>query len=118
MVLKNLGTLNGSWRLLFQISLVLLPIGVVVGVTFAVGVNNRFGEHDRQIVSIKSSRWSREDAMLHGATVAKEFADVWHELGEIKVQIAKLPKETPPKWFIERFDRLEVEFQRLKNAIR
>lgn len=35
---------------------------------------------------------------------ARDGLDVWKEIGELKRQI---PSESPPKWFIERVDRLE-----------
>lgn len=32
---------------------------------------------------------------------------VWKEIAEIKTQIASMPKEVPPQWFVQRVDRLE-----------
>jgi cell division protein FtsB len=53
---------------------------------------------------------------------AQDGAAVYRELASLREEMAKIPRETPPKWFLERVDRLETtlgaRITRLEEEVR
>jgi len=62
---------------------------------------------DKRVVAIEASRFTAEDGLA-----------VWKGINECKAQIAKLPTEVPPKWFIDRVDKLEKKIDALAAEVR
>jgi len=51
---------------------------------------------DRRVNTIESNRFTVADGL-----------ELWKEIGSIKSEIATLPREVPPKWFVDRVEKLE-----------
>jgi Na+/H+ antiporter NhaB len=54
----------------------------------------------------ESNRFTSEDGLK-----------VWREIAAIREQIAGLPREVPPKWFVERVDRIEARQAQILDEI-
>lgn len=73
------------------------PIGWLVG---------QVHDLDTRVVVIENTRFTNEDG--------KRIEDRITALVE---RVAMLPKETPPAWFKERVDRLEVLLEQLRESV-
>lgn len=60
----------------------------------------------KDLAEIKGNRFTSSDGLA-----------VWKEIAQIREQIAKLPNEFPPKWFIERLDKLEQSMDRRLSSL-
>lgn len=52
---------------------------------------------ETQVVATSSNRFTSTDGL-----------EVWKEISNIRSVVASMPKETPPKWFIDRVDKMEL----------
>jgi hypothetical protein len=55
---------------------------------------------------VSANRFTSEDGLR-----------VWREIASIRESIAALPKEVPPKWFVERVDRIEQRQTQILDEI-
>jgi lipopolysaccharide biosynthesis protein len=63
----------------------------------------------------QEKRAAAVDASRFTATDGKE---VWREIAAIREQIAKMPNELPPKWFVQRVDSLDTQLQRNGDTLK
>ena len=90
---------NGWSRWQEWITRSLLAGLVVVGfwqVRVVVGLSN-------EVAGIKASALTAEDGRA-----------IWSEISALRESVAAMPRERPPKWFVDRVDRLERRFDRLE----
>ncbi|RMH25687.1 MAG: hypothetical protein D6692_10475 [Planctomycetota bacterium] len=62
---------------------------------------------DRRLTVVETSQWT--------STRAVELAQ---EVATLKAELAALPKQNPPQWFVDRVDRLEASIDRQLGALR
>lgn len=68
------------------------------------GMKDDISENSEKLTVISSNRFTSQDGL-----------EVWKAIGELK---SALPGEVPPKWFIERVDRIEMQLLDLQNQVR
>jgi len=79
-------------------------LAVVVALTG--WVVNRVVEMERRISIIESSRFRVADGL-----------ELWREIGQVREAIAMLPKEVPPKWFIEQFNSMRTSINEVRIQV-
>lgn len=99
---KAVGELNGRWAWIFKLALVLVPItatatGAVIGVTY----NNA-----NRLTAIEANRFTAADGL-----------EVWKEIAKIREEMATIPRENPPAWFVARMDCLETQIRDLSKVV-
>ena len=57
---------------------------------------NTVSDLNTRLAKVEGSRFTSSDGL-----------DVWKEIGRINERVAKLPKEVPPKWLLERMDKID-----------
>ena len=74
-------------------------------------------QHESRLAAIEANRYTAKDA--HDAQVrsAQEVQAVWKEIASIRENLAKMPKEVPPQWFLDRVDGIEREIRELRSLI-
>lgn len=86
-------------------------MGLLITLCMAIGgyIINELGALHTKVHSIdvavsemKGNRFTNGDGL-----------SIWKEIAELKTRIATIPTEAPPKWFLERVDRMEENQQRL-----
>jgi len=88
----------GSWgRMVANIVITLAATGALAT---AKGTLDKLSELDNRLSVIEATRFSKADAL-----------ELWHAIADDKREMATMPKETPPKWFEERVNRLESELK-------
>jgi hypothetical protein len=73
-------------------------------------IATKLGDIDKRLAVIENNRFTSGD----GLTLAGQFYD---ELKSLRGEIAKLPKEAPPKWLIERMDRFDVRLDAIDGRL-
>lgn len=58
------------------------------------------------VAGIKASRFTAADGL-----------EIWKAINDVKTQIAEIPKEIPPRWFIERIEKLEQGQDAIKSTV-
>jgi ubiquinone biosynthesis protein UbiJ len=92
-----------TWRVLDVVMGLLLTV-----VTGLVGWNLKMTvAHGQIIASIQGNRFTSE----HGL-------EVWREIARIREQLAMMPREVPPKWFIEDVKELKNTINSIDNRLR
>ena len=94
-----------AWDIALRIAMpvILLAGGGVIGLLLNV---------DRRVVAIESSRFTKEDGRIVVEQMQKQFTTIMVELRGLG---AAMPKEIPPKWFLEKVDHLEDRIQVLED---
>lgn len=49
-----------------------------------------------RVSAIEGNRFTSSDGLA-----------VWQEIGKVRAEIASIPRESPPGWFVQRFDKME-----------
>lgn len=61
---------------------------------------------ETQVVATSSNRFTSSDGL-----------EVWKEISNMRTLLAAIPKETPPKWFIDRVDKMEQTINHRIDAL-
>jgi hypothetical protein len=71
---------------------------------------------DRMISETAAMReWKAETA--GNRFTASDGAAVWREIAAIRENIAKMPTEIPPKWFVERVDKIDCRLEKIEIRV-
>ena len=62
--------------------------------------------HGEQLAAIAASRFDSSDGL-----------EVWKEIAALRQDIAVLPREVPPKWFVEKVDKLELALEKISAKL-
>jgi hypothetical protein len=68
----------------------------------AAGVAGAALSNTTRLARIEADRFTSEDGLR-----------VWQEIADIREDMARLPTEAPPVWFVSRIDRIDLEIRRL-----
>lgn len=77
--------------------LVLLTVGYVYG---------RIADHETRLVTIEASRFTM--------AMGQELRD---KISGVELQIGRLELREPPRWFVERVDKIEAHLLRVDDSI-
>ena len=94
---------DSTW---IKILIALIPIGILsnLGYTSWAAVNSV--DNSKRISVIEGNRFTAADGL-----------DIWKEIGKIKEILAQMPKEVPPKWFLDRFNVLEQKVDKIQEDL-
>lgn len=79
-----------------------------------------------QIVILGLSTWvltsmidvrERLTAIESNRFTSRDGVEVWKEIARIREEMATLPRETPPPWFLEEFRALEYKVDQLQESL-
>lgn len=125
---RKIGDLNGPWAALLRFSLVMSPIIVTTLLTWGTWLTSKAFGHDAELAKMVDSRFTtangKELELAIGSKltaadtkIATELARMWQQIADNRAAIAKLPIESPPKWFVDRMDRIEANQGRVQDQI-
>lgn len=113
MTSEKIGEINGTFAKLFKLGQVLGPVVtavLVAGIGWIInqtdGIKTEIGLLKTKIAVIESR--------IH---LPEEDVGQWRAIADIREKIAKLPDEYPPKWFLDRVDRIENNLDRLAEQM-
>jgi hypothetical protein len=71
---------------------------------------------DRLVTEAGALReWKAETA--GNRFTAGDGAAVWREIAAIRESIAKMPTEVPPRWFVERVDKIDARLGKIEEKV-
>ena len=82
------------------VTVALLTLSMFVLAGMSAGIEN----NKEKLSTIVGNRFTSQDGL-----------EVWKAIGELK---AVIPNEVPPKWFIDRVDKLEGQLTELQEQVR
>jgi hypothetical protein len=87
------------WIVRIMAGLAITIVGIVCRAVMLEAQEHSKGIHELRVwqARTEANRFTNEDGLK-----------VWREIAAIREQIAGLPREVPPKWFVERVDRIEA----------
>jgi hypothetical protein len=94
-------------------ALVVNQIELTATVKQLANFNIRITDNEKKIGSIRANRFTS----FEGKEMMSEISAVWKEIAHIKEQVAGIPKETPPAWFLERVNKLEDSVEKLSDSL-
>lgn len=110
---RKVGELNGKWALLFKVSLGMFPVLTTIGLTGGSWIVGELREMRKDLVANRESV-VRIEASRFTAADGKE---VWKSIADIRTEMAKFPADIPPKWFVDRVDRIEKNLDRTTDGL-
>ena len=72
----------------------------------AAGVAGAALSNTTRLAAIEANRFTADDGLA-----------VWQEIADIREDMARMPTEVPPAWFIQRVDRIDDEIQRIHDRL-
>jgi hypothetical protein len=69
-------------------------------------VNNSVANIDKRLAIVENNRFTANDGLM-----------VWKDIANLRETMARLPVEYPPKWFVDRVERLESLQVRTENKV-
>ena len=94
-----------GWDIALRIGMPLLILAVSACVGLLLSV-------DRRVIAIESSRFTSAEGQALGEEMQKQFTTILVELRGIQ---SSMPKENPPKWFVDRVETLEDRVKSLEE---
>jgi hypothetical protein len=92
-----------------------LQILLTVLLTFSTAVSGYLAtsilNNKNRIITIEADQFTVADSRA----IWVEFALVRAEMGTLREDVARLPLDTPPEWFIKRIDRIETRLDRMEG---
>jgi hypothetical protein len=88
---------NGQVILNLVLSAALTLLGSV-----QIWMMNSIVDHGERLAAIQANRFRAEDGLL-----------VWKEIAAIRQDLATVPRENPPQWFVDRVNKLESKLDDL-----
>jgi len=110
---RGLGTLNGKWESLFKFTMVVGPMLVTVGIAAQAWILNQLQELNSGVARV-SERISVVEANRFSSA---EGLKVWEAINSIRVDMSKVPLESPPKWVSDKLRNMEDEMKTLTTQI-
>lgn len=95
-------------------------LGMVLAGSFAMSTHaiRELGELDRRISVIEGNRFDVTD----GSEVWREISALRNEMhardSQISERLAMFPQEVPPRWFLGRVEKIEVQLEQLSDLVR
>ena len=93
---KTIGELQGGWSILFRLGVAVLPVMLAANLGFTGWQAKAVADNTTKIAAIQASQFDVKDALA-----------LWRELAAVREQVASLPLNEPPAWFIDRVGRIE-----------
>ena len=90
------GNSSGDKAMWIKILEVCLGVLMTINVGLTSWALSNIQQLNVEVATIKANRFTSGDGL-----------EVWKSIAGVKEQIASMPKETPPKWFIDRVDQME-----------
>jgi len=94
-------------------ALVVNQIELTATVKQLANYNIRITDNEKKIGAVQANRFTS----FEGKEMMSEISAVWKEIAHIKGQVAGIPKETPPAWFLERVNKLEDSVKELSGSV-
>ena len=94
-----------AWDYILRIGMPLMVLGLSASVGLLLSV-------DRRVIAIESSRFTSAEGRQLGEEMQKQFTTNLVELRGIQ---GSMPKEIPPKWFLDKVDALEKRVDNLEH---
>lgn len=91
-----------AWRIVDTVIALLLTVALALGAWQA----RTTISHGQQLAGIEANRFTAGDGL-----------DVWKEISSIRTEIATLPREVPPNWFLQRVDRIETRLDAIDGRL-
>lgn len=85
-----------AMALWMKAAIALAPILLSGNIAFMGWLTQKITAMDGRVTVLEVSSVTNKDALA-----------TWTAIAEIKQDVARMPNEMPPKWFVERVDRLE-----------
>ena len=98
-------TVNRAWDYALRIGMPLIVLGLSAVVTLMLSLQGR-------VIAIESSRFTSADGQALSEEMHIQTTTILVELRGIQ---ASMPKEIPPKWFVDRVDALEKRVLKLEE---
>lgn len=99
---RGIGSLNGKWEWLFKVCLGLGAVAIPAGMAAQGWIINAINDLNIKQAIMEGNRFSSADGVK-----------VWEAVAGIREKMAGLPEEYPPKWFVNRVDRIEENLDKL-----
>ena len=115
---NRLGDMNGGWQILFKVALAMFPVCITVSAGYAVGVNRDLSRHESKLAAMEASGFTMVDGNRLCERIVADNTDIWRSIADLKITVAKIPSESPPKWFVDRMNKLEAKVDAIEAKVK
>jgi len=116
----KVGELNGRWALLLKVCglmvAVLVPL-LSINSTLQSHQLSRLEAGQDNIQATANANSVSISALQEIKVKPGDMLAVWNAIAELQREVAAFPKEVPPKWLVERIDKLEAGQTKLADNL-